>query len=157
MTTETQAPLGTSNVPAQPAGANAEQAFRDFLAACKPGSHSEEVLRGLMAALSAGTHSEEALHGLMEPQAPSQLAKTLSEIRENATGRKTERLELRASQEFIEALDFLAKDEDLSRPDIIRRSVGLYARARMEMKRGRQLAIVEPVDNQIIVKDYIHL
>lgn len=93
----------------------------------------------------------------MEPQAPSQLAKTLSEIRDHATGRKTERLELRASQEFIEALDFLAKDEDLSRPDIIRRSVGLYARARMEMKRGRQLAIVEPVDNQIIVKDYIHL
>lgn len=110
-----------------------------------------------MAVLSAGSNSEEALRGLMEPQAPSQWVKTLSEIREQAPGRKTERLELRASQEFIEALDFLAKDEDLSRPDIIRRSVGLYARARMEMKRGRQLAIVEPVDNQIIVKDYIHL
>lgn len=150
--------MDTSNVPAQTAGANAEQAFRDLMAAYKSGSNPEDVLRGLMAALAAGSSSEEGLRGLMEPPAPSQLAKTLSEIREqHAQARKTERLELRASPEFLEALDFLAKDEDLSRPDIIRRSVGLYARARMEMKRGRQLAIVEPVDNQIMVKDYIHL
>lgn len=71
--------------------------------------------------------------------------------------KKTERLEFRATKEFLEALDFLARDEQLSRPDIIRRSVGLYARIRMEIKRGRQLAVVEPAENRSFIKDYIHL
>jgi hypothetical protein len=51
----------------------------------------------------------------------------------------TERLEFRAEQSFIEGLEALAKESEVSRAEIIRRSVNLYALAVEEAKKGNQL------------------
>jgi hypothetical protein len=67
------------------------------------------------------------------------------------------RIELRASEDFIHALDLLAQDENLSRADIIRRAVGLYTRIRIEQNHGRHLALADLVGNELQVRELITL
>lgn len=69
--------------------------------------------------------------------------------------RGPKRMELRVSEDFLHALDLLARDESLTRADIIRRAVGLYARARIEQNNGRSLAFAAPQGNQLVVQELI--
>lgn len=50
------------------------------------------------------------------------------------------RIELRVSQSFFDAVKLLADTENISRADIIRKAVSLYARARIEQKKGNFVA-----------------
>lgn len=65
------------------------------------------------------------------------------------------RVELRASEEFLAALDALAEKESLSRADIIRRSVALYARCIVEQESGRYLAITALENGGLSIKELI--
>lgn len=72
-------------------------------------------------------------------------------------GRGSKSMELRVSEDLLQALDLLARDESLTRADIIRRAVGLYARARIEQNNGRSLAFAAPQGNQLIVQELISI
>jgi predicted transcriptional regulator len=50
-----------------------------------------------------------------------------------------ERLEFEASQSFVKELDAFAKESEVGRAEIIRRSLNLYAWASEEAKKGNQL------------------
>jgi hypothetical protein len=65
------------------------------------------------------------------------------------------RVELRATEEFLTALDGLALKENLSRADIIRRGVGLYARMIVEKEKGRYFAVVAVENNGLAVKEVV--
>jgi hypothetical protein len=67
------------------------------------------------------------------------------------------RIELRATEEFVAALDALAKKENSSKADIIRKGAGLYARMRMEQERGHLLGVVALENGEIKVKEVIQL
>ena len=92
----------------------------------------------------------------------------LSQLRKNAPGaapsrqsesapEKLKRIELRATQEFLDVLDELAKKENLSRADIIRKGVALYARARIEASKGRLLGVISLKDGQIHTEEVFHV
>jgi hypothetical protein len=68
---------------------------------------------------------------------------------EKSKPERLKRIELRATQEFLDVLDTLSRMEGLGRADIIRKAVGLYARALMEARKGRLMAIVSLKDGQI--------
>lgn len=88
-----------------------------------------------------------ARHGVTTPALSTRVAETA-----------TERFELRVTRKFLEALDHLSDSEGLSRADIVRRAVGLYARARMEAESGRMVAFATlRDDNTVEVKDLIRL
>jgi len=53
-----------------------------------------------------------------------------------------ERLEFEASQSFVKGLDALAKESEVSRAEIIRRSVNLYALAVEEAEKGNIIEFV---------------
>lgn len=77
---------------------------------------------------------------------------------ERLSSAATQRFELRVSSKFLKALDHLAETEDLSRADVVRRAVGLYARARMEETQGRLIAFANlKEDNSLEVKELIKL
>ena len=65
------------------------------------------------------------------------------------------RVELRATDEFLAALDGLALKENLSRADIIRRGVGLYARMIIEKEQGRFFAVVAVENGGLTVKEVV--
>ena len=65
------------------------------------------------------------------------------------------RVELRATDEFLGALDGLASKENLSRADIIRRGVGLYARMIVEKEQGRFFAVVAVENGGLTVKEVV--
>jgi predicted transcriptional regulator len=65
------------------------------------------------------------------------------------------RVELRASEDFLTALDALAEKENLSRADIIRRSVALYARCIVEQESGRYLALTALENGNLNIKELI--
>ncbi len=67
------------------------------------------------------------------------------------------RVELRATEEFVSALEALAKKENSSKADIIRKGAGLYARMRMEQERGNLLGVVALENGEIKVKEVIQL
>lgn len=73
----------------------------------------------------------------------------------DASGSK--RIELRASSDFVELLNSLCRDTGLSKADVIRRGVSLYARALLEKTNGRVLSIAALEDNQIKVKEIIQV
>lgn len=50
------------------------------------------------------------------------------------------RIELRVTKSFFDAVKLLADTENVSRADIIRKAVSLYARARVEQKQGNFIA-----------------
>ena len=50
------------------------------------------------------------------------------------------RIELRVTKSFFDAVKLLADTENVSRADIIRKAVSLYARARIEQKKGNCVA-----------------
>jgi len=56
---------------------------------------------------------------------------------------KTGRLEIRATNEFIERLDVLAKESGTSKAEIIDRAVGLYEEALREAKAGKTIQYIE--------------
>ena len=66
------------------------------------------------------------------------------------------RIELRATDEFLSALDALASKENLTRADIIRRGVGLYARMIVEKEKGQFLGVVAVEYGQLTVKEVVH-
>jgi hypothetical protein len=73
-------------------------------------------------------------------------------------GTAKERFCLRVTRRFLDGVELLAQTEDLSKADIVRRSVGLYAHARMEEKAGRMIAFVElEPDGTVKVKEIIRL
>jgi hypothetical protein len=67
------------------------------------------------------------------------------------------RVELRATEEFVSALEALAKKENSSKADIIRRGAGLYARMRMEQERGNFLGVIALENGELKVKEVIQL
>jgi hypothetical protein len=67
------------------------------------------------------------------------------------------RVELRATEEFVSALEALAKKENSSKADIIRKGAGLYARMRMEQERGHLLGVLALENGEIKVKEVIQL
>jgi hypothetical protein len=69
----------------------------------------------------------------------------------------TKRIELRASPDFAETLDKLCSETGLSRADVIRRGVALYARALVEKSAGRVISIAALEDNQIKIKEIIQV
>jgi predicted transcriptional regulator len=72
-----------------------------------------------------------------------------------ASPSRQKRMELRVSDDFLHALDLLAGDENLTRADIIRRAVGLYARARVEQNNGRYLGFVGLQDGQLQIDELV--
>lgn len=96
-----------------------------------------------------------------EQLAASPSAKPANEASKKPDGpRESEplkRIELRATEEFVAALDALAKKENSSKADIIRKGAGLYARMRMEQERGHLLGVVALEDGEIKVKEVIQL
>ena len=89
------------------------------------------------------------------PEKPS-----LDQPRQSESSRELEglkRIELRATEEFVAALDALAKKENTSKADIIRKGAGLYARMRMEQERGHLLGVVALENGEIKVKEVIQL
>jgi hypothetical protein len=99
---------------------------------------------------------------LEEVLAPNQIEEANAQDNTAFTGEATKeatggskRIELRASGEFIHALDLLADDESLSRADIIRRAIGLYARVRIEQKQGHPLAFAELKDGQLGIRELL--
>jgi hypothetical protein len=75
----------------------------------------------------------------------------------NRNAEALKRIELRATEEFVAALDALAKKENSSKADIIRKGAGLYARMRMEQERGHLLGVVALENGEIKVKEVIQL
>lgn len=69
----------------------------------------------------------------------------------------TKRIELRASPDFADTLDKLCNETGLSRADVIRRGVALYARALIEKGAGRVIGIAALEDNQIKIKEIIQV
>jgi hypothetical protein len=67
------------------------------------------------------------------------------------------RVELRATEEFVSALEALAKKENSSKADIIRKGAGLYARMRMEQERGNLLGVIALENGELKVKELIQL
>ena len=65
------------------------------------------------------------------------------------------RVELRATDEFLSALDALALKENLTRADIIRRGVGLYARMIVEKEKGQFFAVVAVKNGELTVKEVV--
>jgi len=51
------------------------------------------------------------------------------------------RLELKMDDEFYEVIQLLAEDEKLSKPQLIRKAIGLYARFRVEQKVGKSFLV----------------
>jgi uncharacterized protein (DUF1778 family) len=74
-----------------------------------------------------------------------------------ATQEKLKRIELRATQEFMDVLDELAKKENLSRADVIRKGVALYARALIEASKGRLIGVISLKDGQIHTEEVFHV
>ena len=102
----------------------------------------------LLEELSSPTQTKEAN---AHPPSPT------SQDQGSTESRSPKRIELRASEDFIHALDLLAQDENLSRADIIRRAVGLYTRIRIEQNHGRHLALADLVGNELQVRELITL
>lgn len=68
------------------------------------------------------------------------------------------RVEFRVSENFLEGLDLLATAEGRTRADILRRALGLYARAAGEKANNRYLAFAEiNEDNTLNVTELIAL
>ena len=68
------------------------------------------------------------------------------------------RLEFRVNESFLEGLDGLANAEGRTRTDILRRALGLYARAYREKVNNRYLAFAEITeDNTLNVTELITL
>jgi hypothetical protein len=60
------------------------------------------------------------------------------------------------SQSFFDAVKLLADTENVSRADIIRKAVSLYARARVEQKKGNFVAFARMSgDNAIEVTEML--
>lgn len=51
------------------------------------------------------------------------------------------RVEIKADQEFMQILDLLAQDEGLTKPQVLKKAVGLMARLRVLQKEGKTLLI----------------
>ena len=97
-------------------------------------------------AVAAGSaHHDTSLHDTPSKSDGSRNAESLK------------RIELRATEEFVAALDALAKKENSSKADIIRKGAGLYARMRMEQERGHLLGVVALENGEIKVKEVIQL
>jgi hypothetical protein len=54
-------------------------------------------------------------------------------------------------------LEALAKKENSSKADIIRKRAGLYARMRMEQERGNLLGVIALENGELNVKEIIQL
>lgn len=66
------------------------------------------------------------------------------------------RIELRVTPSFFDAIRLLAEDEELTKADIIRKAISLYARARIEQKEGKALAFVRvDEENKMAVQSLI--
>lgn len=66
------------------------------------------------------------------------------------------RIELRVSQSFFEAVKLLAETEGITRADVIRKAVSLYARARIEQKQGNCIAFARVgSDNNMEIVDLL--
>jgi hypothetical protein len=66
------------------------------------------------------------------------------------------RIELRVSQSFFEAVKLLADTEGIARADVIRKAVSLYARARIEQKKGNCIAFARVgSDNNMEIVDVL--
>ena len=76
---------------------------------------------------------------------------------ESAMAAKSERLALRVSDTFLDGLDQLSNEEQVSRSDIIRRAVALYAFAREEARSGRKLGFFTEEGDRQIVKQVVAL
>ena len=66
------------------------------------------------------------------------------------TPRADQRFELRVTERFLHALDHLAESENISRADIVRRAVGLYALARSVEARQDHLAFAKLNDENVM-------
>jgi hypothetical protein len=65
-------------------------------------------------------------------------------------------IELRVSQSFFEAVKLLADTEGIARADVIRKAVSLYARARIEQKKGNCIAFARVgSDNNMEIVDVL--
>jgi hypothetical protein len=68
------------------------------------------------------------------------------------------RIELRVSQSFFEAVKLLADTEGIARADVIRKAVSLYARARIEQKKGNCIAFARVgSDNNMEIVDVLSI
>lgn len=67
------------------------------------------------------------------------------------------RVELRASQEFVDTLDSLAQETKLSRAHVIRSAIALYARAILEKSQGNVIGIAALENNQIKLKEILQV
>ena len=105
------------------------------------------------------THANPAI--AVSQEASAQHDKSPQETPAKAEGNRNaeslKRIELRATEEFVAALDALAKKENSSKADIIRKGAGLYARLRMEQERGHLLGVVALENGEIKVKEVIQL
>lgn len=90
------------------------------------------------------------------PPSPSGQSRLAPEKSESAP-EKLKRIELRATQEFMDVLDELAKKENLTRADIIRKGIALYARARIEASKGKLLGVISLKDGQIHTEEVFHV
>jgi hypothetical protein len=67
------------------------------------------------------------------------------------------RYEFRATPAFLKSLGDLAEKEGIPRADVIRRAIGLYARARKEADEGRYLAFAKLKDDKVSISELIAL
>jgi hypothetical protein len=107
--------------------------------------------------------SPEAIEGAnATPENTEGLLGRSSDKRQKKSGAANEadglkRVELRATEEFVSALEALAKKENSSKADIIRKGAGLYARMRMEQERGNLFGVIALENGEIKVKEVIQL
>ena len=90
----------------------------------------------------------------VSPEAPGPSA--ILEL-QTAVDAGSKRIELRASQQFVDTLDSLAQETNLSRANVIRRAIALYARALWEKSRGNVIGIAALENNQIRLNEIIQV
>lgn len=93
----------------------------------------------------------------ISPGAPGPIADFELRELQTAVDAGPKRVELRASQEFVDTLDSLAQETKLSRAHVIRRAIALYERALLEKSQGNVIGIAALENNQIKLKEILQV
>jgi hypothetical protein len=71
---------------------------------------------------------------------------------------ESKRIEFRVTKSFYEALQILADHEQISKADIIRKAVSLYAFAQVKRKEGMSIGVIAfSEDNEPEIKEIVNL
>jgi hypothetical protein len=106
--------------------------------------------------MNQAPHATVAAEELVGTQAPVAEPTPIPVLPDCVEEEVQKRIELRVSQSFFEAVKLLAETEGIARADVIRKAVSLYARARVEQKRGNFIAFARVgSDNSMEIVDML--